>query len=980
LAIKRKSIITTLGLDQADPQQESIDRLSRDLSNLGMRLQSQGVDTTTPKPEDSLLSKALKVLNIPGAGIRGVIRAGVDDQFDLSDISLWDNQTQGIEILDAMGLAPKESDNFGTKAARFGLGLATDIVTDPLSYLTGGLLKPLQVTATPIIGKSVATLTKQGAAQPFLRGVSAGLKNTGALGATLGDEGVLAARRAATAASRGGIPKLASNVLGDAAAKRGAVDDALRQNRTAVESSLANRAPRALTGSEAFGLQAGASLRESPMARGLIQAFSNTAMVDPAYASLRRGLADRVSGAQRKNLGQLDDLVKSLTPEDQRLVTNLVESSGERAKYAYVDPQTGVYKRLERIQPIARAIPSAGKLLDDAPLEVLPDHIYNSFRFVTDTLQTYGNERLKRGLLGSIISNYFPHKLKPDPMIPVGTGASRLSSKQQSAMYREIREPLQNIAGKPGMPDFEQEFVRPFAKEMVESIRSVETYDFFGELNKQFGINADDMVKRFGFTPGGKIPDTIENYKLVDYAQFLVKGKESQAYGKLGKFYLPADIADDITRLHSSYNSDEGINTFMKLWDGATNFWRPLVTTMNFGFHINNFVGNMWNSFLGGMSNPKRLMDGYDVFLNRAGDIKAGVNKISFSKLHELATDAGVVKSGFFDVETGRDGFRLVRDGLPKPVNEGAIRKAYQTVNGYGKTIGEFVEGINRSALFTDQIVNRLAEYTGEVTDDVLKEFARESADHVNKYLFDYAHGLTQFERQYMRRLAPFYSWTRFNIPLQVAELINQPGKFLLFDKVRDNLAMVNPSPGDTPPWLREALPTGIQTGEGAQVYWNPRLPMQDISRIPFIGPGDTGREVFGMANPLIKLPIELATNYNFFTGRPIERYEGETTQIIGGGRVPVKTAHAVSSSLGALGKTGAALQAFAPEADATDTLRAIRYFFPGLYTYNPKKQQKNKLYEEVQRLQNLLRKRQDESGQKVPTKRELQLQGLIPK
>ena len=42
--------------------------------------------------------------------------------------------------------------------------------------------------------------------------------------------------------------------------------------------------------------------------------------------------------------------------------------------------------------------------------------------------------------------------------------------------------------------------------------------------------------------------------------------------------------------------------------------------------------------------------------------------------------------------------------------------------------------------------------------------------------LFDYQN-LTDFEKNVLRNVAPFYSWSRFNIPLQLKNIIQQPGK-----------------------------------------------------------------------------------------------------------------------------------------------------------------------------------------------------------
>lgn len=1167
---KRIDYVSALGFGApATPEDDVLNSLNNQIKNSSMRLSALGIDPTPRPPEPSLLEKTLRVLNLPGATVRSLIHEGVDKEQGInwgrafSRDRLWDNQVGTQDILETAGVMKPLGENasFGQKAGRFAVGLAGDLLTDPLSWVAGGITRPLQVLRAPVIGKPIAQIGRQGLAQPLLRGVGAGLRGTGALGAALGDEGVRAAREAASRAS--------TRAGGGA---------------SALATAVANRSPRELTRAERLGLSIGTSIRESDRGRGLVQAFSPNSLIDPTYAQMRSGLARRVGDTQRARLNELDSLVAKLTPEQQRLVTDLAESSGERALYAYRNPETGAITRLEEevgadamdpvrqlqerarqargkspaattalperlskrlqgkqpwemtadefaaavkepdyrapIEPtlngvartgqpgyqveqqvrlalpdqpevpigtvdgltpiavtyrdesgkalgalkfevdpqgvpvtppsvyvdeaarrqgiatqlyetarragydlsgvsgqvltedgarlyharavrdasargenvpdtvrvayngltprgreIAGAVPEAKTLIDDASLEVLPDNVYQAFKYVTETLSTYGHERLRRGLLGSLLDNYFPHKLTPEAREAMGLtpGGGSAGLRQQSAKYREIRQPLKQIKGQSYDPGFEHEFVRPFAREVVESVRSVETFDFLEEVNRQFGIKSDDMLARFGRNPNETPPAMLEGYKLVNFGEFLVGGKESQAFSKLGKVYLPKDIAEDVTRLWKAYNTDEGTNAFLKLWDGASNFWKPLVTTLNPSFHVNNALGNFWNMFLGGVDNPTRLRDGYDVFLGKTGTRKVGEHTIDFQTLHRLARENGVINSGFFESETGRDVYRLLREGSPKPVNDNAMRDFYQQVQSAGRHVGSAVEGVSRATLFADQMYKRVADVQGELTDEVLKRIARDAAEHTNKYLFDYAHGLSKFENDVMRRVAPFYSWTRFNIPLQVAEVINQPGKFLLYDKVKDNLAHVNPYPDDTPPWLREALPTGIGTAEGGQVFWNPRLPMQDISRL---SPGDSGREVLGMLNPFIKVPLELATNKNFFTGRENSEYPGQTTQIVGGARVPVEAAHVVSSTAGVFSKGPAALKAMSPDATSTDRLRIVRTFFPGLFTYNPERQRVSNAYAEVNRLNDLMRKYRDETGQDIPTVRELHKQG----
>ena len=49
-----------------------------------------------------------------------------------------------------------------------------------------------------------------------------------------------------------------------------------------------------------------------------------------------------------------------------------------------------------------------------------------------------------------------------------------------------------------------------------------------------------------------------------------------------------------------------------------------------------------------------------------------------------------------------------------------------------------------------------------------------QAAIHVKKHLFDYDN-LSKFEKEFMRRGIPFYTWTRKNLALQLQTLSTKP-------------------------------------------------------------------------------------------------------------------------------------------------------------------------------------------------------------
>lgn len=72
---------------------------------------------------------------------------------------------------------------------------------------------------------------------------------------------------------------------------------------------------------------------------------------------------------------------------------------------------------------------------------------------------------------------------------------------------------------------------------------------------------------------------------------------------------------------------------------------------------------------------------------------------------------------------------------------------------------------------------------------------------------FDYS-DLSQFERETMKYILPFYTWTRYNIPLQIRAIIHDPGKVAQALRIKDSMAYIfaDENIEATPSFLTERL------------------------------------------------------------------------------------------------------------------------------------------------------------------------------
>jgi hypothetical protein len=193
-----------------------------------------------------------------------------------------------------------------------------------------------------------------------------------------------------------------------------------------------------------------------------------------------------------------------------------------------------------------------------------------------------------------------------------------------------------------------------------------------------------------------------------------------------------------------------------------------------------------------------------------------------------------------------------------------------------GEEVGAFVDGLTRIQPY---IALLRKGYEPEVA---AKKVVAAQVAYSNR-------NFTPFELKYMRRLLPFYKFSRSQIPFQMKQLMEKPGgaQAQLFRAL--NQAQ---SQGElAPDYVRDtaSIPVSEQNPilqaligappEGTDRYISGLgLMAEDLLSV---GPGvrGTGQEFLSRLNPLLKGPLEYTTNQSFFQagpegGRPLDELD----------------------------------------------------------------------------------------------------------
>jgi len=198
----------------------------------------------------------------------------------------------------------------------------------------------------------------------------------------------------------------------------------------------------------------------------------------------------------------------------------------------------------------------------------------------------------------------------------------------------------------------------------------------------------------------------------------------------------------------------------------------------------------------------------------------------------------------------------------------------YQAV----RSVNSWVEDVVRLGVGMDTM------RWGGTADDAIARIA--------KTQFDYDE-LTGFERKWMRRFFPFYTWTRKNVPYQLKQLGAHPEKYNRLLSAKRNLELGTEEEGVVPDYFLNPFGVRLPFGfRGATVYSAPDIPFQDLFRYdPFqqkegqgwkYGIKQTAQNLLSMSSPVVKAPLETAFGRQVFSGIPFTGRYGVAPNSIG--------------------------------------------------------------------------------------------------
>ena len=365
-------------------------------------------------------------------------------------------------------------------------------------------------------------------------------------------------------------------------------------------------------------------------------------------------------------------------------------------------------------------------------------------------------------------------------------------------------------------------------------------------------------------------------------------------------------VAPFINKMYKTMHDPKELGKFLKFTAGATRWWKMWSLGLRPAYHARNVVGNLWNAYnIGGMDpvSGTRWFAKAGKIQNQAvrgkgfsGKVRVGKEEYTTEDMWKMAMEDGVLNHGQYGADVTRGIERFALDDAPRgamqSLSEWVTPSTKNRLLKGGFATGRALENNTRLALY----MNTLAK-TGSRT---------KARANVKKSLFDYG-DLSPFEQDVMKRMIPFYTWSRKNIPAQIEALIKNPQRAVKVDHLIDNIQYGIDTPNleevndfisnRNPVFLDKYFDNDDVHDVITLMNW---LPLTDPDRLLDWKPVREGKMAGSgvpfpsllaeMTNPYIKSVFEAMVNYDIYRRRDIQDLKGQKIDFLGV-RMPVHLA-----------------------------------------------------------------------------------------
>lgn len=348
--------------------------------------------------------------------------------------------------------------------------------------------------------------------------------------------------------------------------------------------------------------------------------------------------------------------------------------------------------------------------------------------------------------------------------------------------------------------------------------------------------------------------------------------------------YVPHAMKGAAERMMHYNTRPKDTASILKAYDKALGFTKGALYAPWIASHTRNWISGMWQNMVTAWRNPtdaaSALIEARNVMRGKGN--REWLEAFKAYALHQglqIEDWLGVAKAQASDIPTGLAG--TFREALGEYTIGTAknllhpIKTAKNIVAESGSDLGVFKGGRKISELV--EFINRYSHFAALKKRGWTNAAAARS---VKLAHFDYA-DLTPFEQEGMKRLVPFYTFARKNLPLQLRSLIDEPGGRAAQTIRAINLGreQAREEGGYVPSYLSEglAVPVG-ESVDGQRTYAvsSEILPVEEaFNRFSFFGNlpdwKNIAENIGSMGTPFATVPLQEMSGRQWWSHRDID-------------------------------------------------------------------------------------------------------------
>ena len=413
-------------------------------------------------------------------------------------------------------------------------------------------------------------------------------------------------------------------------------------------------------------------------------------------------------------------------------------------------------------------------------------------------------------------------------------------------------------------------------------------------------------------------PEDLSGYRVVDKSSVRTKTVVEQESNRI--VFRKSDWDNYQKELQRQLKKDN--NAFLKAFDKVSNTFKSMALASG-RFVTNSAFGNFFESY---MTSGVNLLD--PTMIKNYIDYKSG-KELEFNGYTTTEITNAMRLFGGAETEASNllredSLYKSAKGIMDKP--ETPLTKFFNKISPVNPLSSDFVA--YRGVMKAQGEIEEMSRFINVITHLDNGEDLATAIDRTTKALFDYS-DLTDFEQNVMKRVIPFYTFMRNNIPLQLENMANSPAKY---QRMLDFYNSAEDLNSEREQKLKPSYLDGMLS-IGNNRFLNLPNPVFELESL--INPKDF---VQGL-NPMIKTPIELLMNKQMYSGYDISKYD----------KTGEKVKYAVDSVLPVFNQVSNALS----DAKKGDYVKLINFLGVPVKDFDLNQAEKQTMYEYVDQLEN---------------------------